>query len=187
MLTYPIVTFGLPLIVYVLLNHSSDMKNVFKYGFSWAFGYGGMWIGKWIIASMITGYNMMNDAISQAGVRTSHANDYTGQTITIFHTWYNNICVIIKWPYIIMIIIFICILVIRKKIAVISEIKKNIKQILTLILIMLMPFAWMALTPNHSYIHCFFVYRILSVSVYSGLSILGMVAQNQTEDTGKLN
>ena len=134
------------------------------------------WIGKWLIASMITGYNMISDATAQASVRTSHANDYTGQKITVFHTWYNNLCVIFKWPYIIMIIVFICLLVINLKISLRSRISGNMDQILSLILLMILPFIWMALMPNHSYIHCFFVYRTLSVSVYAGLSIFNLLS-----------
>ena len=67
-LTYPLAALGLPTIFYLLLNENKftlikKFFNMIKFALSWSFGYVGMWAGKWCMASMLTDYNTIADAL----------------------------------------------------------------------------------------------------------------------------
>lgn len=73
-LTYPFVSFGVPLCLFVILNREkfftdelkSAFKKIFYCGFGWFFGYIGMWGSKWILATSLTEYNAIKDAFYNA-------------------------------------------------------------------------------------------------------------------------
>lgn len=75
-LTYPLVTLGGPLVFYLLLedNKQSLKGNIFKLlllAFVWGFGYVGMWISKWIIASVVLNKNVIASGLSVIAYRSS--------------------------------------------------------------------------------------------------------------------
>ena len=54
-LTYPVVTFGLPMIIVVVLAQEGileKLKKIIVCGISWCVGYAGMWGGKWLIGDL---------------------------------------------------------------------------------------------------------------------------------------
>ena len=73
-LTYPFVSLGVPLCLFVVLNKEKffivPIKEVFKklFGclFAWCFGYAGMWASKWILATTLTDYNALADTFYNA-------------------------------------------------------------------------------------------------------------------------
>lgn len=178
LLTYPLVTFGIPMAILLTLRKNStsikSLASTLGCGASWMFGYFGMWAAKWLIASAFTNYNMLSDAFAQASVRTSNIDIVTGKHMTFFNTVYNNIAVYVKIPYIFVFVLTILIITVRKRkenykvnaiATIIYSIKCNKSYIGSLILISLAPFVWMATLLNHSYIHCFFTYRVLAITI----------------------
>lgn len=74
LLTYPLVAFGVPLCLFVVLNKEKFFpvpikdaaKKIFRCAFGWGFGYAGMWASKWILATALTDYNALFDAFGNA-------------------------------------------------------------------------------------------------------------------------
>lgn len=50
----------------------SSWKNLFLHTLSWGIGYVGMWSSKWVIASVLTGENIIYDAFSQIAYRSGY-------------------------------------------------------------------------------------------------------------------
>ena len=84
LLTYPLFTWGMPLIWWLIMNEAPDsgaakdmvkknrrtdalfyVKQVVFSGFAWIAGYAGMWIMKWIIATQALGQNIFETAINE--------------------------------------------------------------------------------------------------------------------------
>lgn len=56
-LTYPLVTFGIPMIFCILINEKNTCENWKEMpimGIHWGIGYLGMWAEKWLIGTVIT-------------------------------------------------------------------------------------------------------------------------------------
>lgn len=55
LLTYPIATYGVPMLVFLMLTDEDAFKsrilNIINNGIFWCIGYGGMWVSKWILAT----------------------------------------------------------------------------------------------------------------------------------------
>ena len=65
-LTYPIVTLGIPLCCYFLLERDrlwNNIKRLTGFSVSWAIGYAGMWAAKWVIADLTLHTGTIKDAI----------------------------------------------------------------------------------------------------------------------------
>lgn len=65
-LTYPVVTLGIPLCCYFLLESDrlwNNIKRLTGFSVSWAIGYAGMWAAKWVIADLTLHTGTIKDAI----------------------------------------------------------------------------------------------------------------------------
>lgn len=81
-LTTPQLTLGLPLIVFMLTKQPKDTwRTVALVCLFWGLGYALLWASKWMIAYMLTGNNILADAMQSAELRTS--NKYKGMEMTI--------------------------------------------------------------------------------------------------------
>ena len=81
-LTTPQLTLGLPLITYMLTQKvERSWKTVIILSAIWAAGYSLLWASKWLIAFLLTGNNILADAMQSAELRTS--NLYKGMEMTI--------------------------------------------------------------------------------------------------------
>ena len=86
-LTYPIVSLGIPMILYFLMKRdeyssiNNTIKKILNLGVCWSFGYLGMWGGKWIIASMFTGKNVLKEAILMVLYRMSGESSDSGTLV----------------------------------------------------------------------------------------------------------
>ncbi len=167
-LTYPLVTLGYPL---VLLLEKEDswtiaVRKVISHSLIWSIGYLGMWCGKWVIGSILLNENLFIDALGKAAVYTSM--EYQEKSVQILQIISNNMKVINKMPIIISCLL-ISIYYIRRFIR--SEKVINLKQrclcFLPFILVSLIPFCWYLVAGTHSYVHYWFTYRELSVSIFA--------------------
>ena len=170
LLTYPIITLGIPATVYLFLfNNDSITKNIvntFRVIMVWCLGYAGMWISKWIIAEAFTGYSAVSDSIKTILMRTSDAA--TGEEIiSVFSVFGRNIIAFLFTPIIIPVTALIFILIIKRK-------KENLKSstAMSASLICVLPFIWYAFAANHSYIHYWFTNKALAVSMFALLCCL---------------
>lgn len=169
LLTYPVVTMGLPLVLILLLlkNEYSFKDNLFEfkrlliYSSYWSMGYLFMWLEKWIIASIVLKKNIIADAFSQILYRSGIEDD-----VTHLQCFIHVLKVLNKPPYILLLLsiaVLLLILLYKNR----KTINKIAVSMIPFVFISLYPFIWWSLTVNHCMLHSKFVYRDIIVSVFS--------------------
>ena len=127
------------------------------------------WGLKWVLATLITGQDIIGDAIHQAGVRTT-ADTWHGMELS----WENIFRFVgdtlsqrgLLWPVVLVIILCIAafLLCLRNK--------EALLRALPIGLTALMAPVWLALLRTHSIQHGWFTWRSLTVSIFAGLAFL---------------
>lgn len=165
LLTYPLVGLGIPLLFTILLHKESSKDAILHnliYSVYWVIGYAGMWVAKWTIGTLTTGINFFKDGLDTVAFRTA------GEAGTLPTTYRYALQVnlqaafskpvrLVLFAFAIAIILYT--LINRKKLSF------NKNHILPLLMVMIYPFVWYFVIRNHSIIHIWFTYRVLSVSV----------------------
>lgn len=182
LLTYPLITLGVPLIVYLVSGGGLDCERqttadcksgrenkrflYLVYTVSWCIGYVGMWASKWIIASVLTEENVIYSAFDAIKDRSGFSQEYT-----YFKTLQYNIGYCNKRIYLVILICLVIFLIaLRIKNYIIID-KKLIPCTCALLFVSVYPFIWYLFTKNHSSIHYWFTYRELAISVFGILTI----------------
>lgn len=166
-LTYPLATLGLPLVLLMLISakHGKEIRclDVIKIAVCWAAGYFGMWILKWCLATLVLQRNVFAEALNQAKFRTSQSlNDIHFSRIDVI---IKNLRVMYKRPYFFLLIA--AFLYSLKNSLPIQE--WQLRRILPFSFVAMMPIAWYLVLSNHSWIHYWFTYRILCISIFAFL------------------
>lgn len=169
LLTYPLVTFGIP-IAFMVSQYTKDFKTGLKMfietGILWVTGYGAMWASKWILGTLVTGNNVLTSAVDAMKFRTSNGyDDAVFNVLDVIKTNLNRA----DFPVEIIILLFaVCIIV-----GLIKKIKVSFR-IIPMLCIAILPFIWYAVLSNHSWIHPWMTYRELAIFVYA-LMTVGMM------------
>ena len=164
--TYPLVSWGLPLCLKIILskkNYRENLVDVVILSLSWIFGYVFMWAGKWVLASILTDVNVVADGFNQSIYRISGDNYSYLDTLTNIFESCNDLPMILLFIFAIIIVLLITYKENNKP-------KLNFsstKDILPYLLIGLGPFVWYFVIRNHSYIHPWFEYRELAVTLFA--------------------
>lgn len=173
-LTYPIVSLGIPLILFFSLDADTQYTikariiQFFSICFSWCLGYAGMWAGKWMIAELFTSESSLSIAFSKIQQRSSHVNgtiEFNLLSTLRENLFYYRNSVIILFIFAVL------------AAAVVLYIKCGVKKpsgslVLPLVLCCIMPLAWYQLAMEHSYTHACFTYRGLAVAIYGIISLV---------------
>ncbi len=169
-LTYPLTAFGMPLLMLMILmdeeKRGLGSVKVLKFALCWTVGYSGMWILKWCLATVVLHQNIFENALNHARYRTAQTiNDVYHSRVEVLIV---NLRVMLKKPYFFGILVssLYCV----KQALPVKRIKPD--QILPYLLVLLMPFAWYMVMFNHSWIHYWFTYRTLCISVFASQCIL---------------
>ncbi len=179
-LTYPIATFGMAATLYCcIIKNDSLNKRIFDgaIAFScWGIGYAGMWVGKWLTGSLLTGKNLFASSAKSVEQRISHSSG-RGE-FSVISVLGKNILTFIKTPITILAAIFIAVMIfiILHKAA-----KKQIdfKATIPFIIIALTPIAWYVFAQNHSFLHYRFTYKALIASAFSGMCMFSYLWSNR--------
>lgn len=162
LLTYPLVSFGIP-VAFMISQYTENFKAGFKRlagsGILWAAGYGLMWVSKWILGAAITGKDILNQAMTAAGLRTSlesFGEGFSRLDVLIENLHINRFSLIIA-----LFLAAMAIVVLPKK-----QFRRSAHFAIMLI-IALMPFAWYIVFSNHSWLHAWMTHRELAISVYA--------------------
>lgn len=183
LLTYPLVALGIPLAYWFNAcelkkrsNIISVFGNIAKYCVAWVCGYGGMWIGKWLLGSIVTGENILSDAMNQVAVRTDNtvAQEEFSFTELMGRLFYASNKLVICFA--IFAIVLLVIYGMFKK-----KIKISLNSFVVCSIIGAMPFVWYAVLGNHSWIHFWFAYRELAIFINALLMLAVGLIQNSTE------
>ena len=157
-LTVPMVTYGIPMLVILLINEKKEdykwtksLLDIIKLGIAWCIGYGLTWFTKWLLTDLFLHKNLISVALQQVKYRS------IGREYSLLQAIYPNL------DYEILFIILTVILTLA---LVFKQIKnksiyknKTIKEIIPFFLITILPYIWYAVLKNHSAEHSFFTYR----------------------------
>lgn len=185
-LSFPFMTFCIPFLIYIILNfYKFNLKQWLKILIcsliSWFAGYGLMWFSKWLLASIVLEKNVFVDAYNQILFRTSNTNAdgievniFSVSLNNIFYLKQNNIFVCMAIVYI-LVFFFICIKgLIKHEISFCWDSRYWLYIIFTIL-----PFVWYFCMKNHSYIHSFQTYRLLSISIMAFFAFLTTLVFSQ--------
>ena len=176
LLTFPLITLGLPLLTYFYIREEKNnipilesLKKALFFCWSWCIGYGGMWAGKWILASIITDENVILQAYQAIIYRTS--TSHNAQNFNIFDVLIKQFHAfdLVIFVSLILTIIYIFYKLLKKY--EIKKIKENKISILYLSTICL-PIAWYSILQNHAYLHGYYTYRNLTICLLAILLTL---------------
>ena len=161
-LTFPLVTLGFPLIIYICLYDRSFKNNVacvIKNSLLWGLGYVGMFLGKWILATVLTHQNVLLDGWENFLYRVGETEERAafGQAVQ------RNILEIYHVETLYFFVIFLFGLIFSYFIKP-YRFLLSAKSLIVLG-IGLMPFVWYAFLTNHSAVHHFMTYRILAITI----------------------
>lgn len=174
LLTYPLVSLGLPLVVWMILHDEEDWKYQLRWiiGFSliWGLGFGFFWAAKWIITSLIMQENYVGEAIQEITKRTSNEGKL-GETLSLKEVLEKNFKVFDNPAYsnLFYATVFGGILFTIKKHI---PYRNFLKKLMPYMLISLMPVVWICLTANHSSIHYWFTSRTVAIFVFAWLTFI---------------
>ncbi len=195
-LTYPLLTLGVPLLLYALLNYKTLMhidrkthlKKQISYALAWGFGYAGMWFGKWLIATILTDRNVLQDAFHSIQFRTSTTAQIADgvKNLGLIRVVFRNLEGMGKGP--------LCIVLIVALLYFIYWLYKNHNCLDfhcnaftdSLLFCGLLPFLWYGFIQNHSFVHAFFTYRSLGITVLAILIWVNYLSE-QLKTQGRLD
>lgn len=170
LLTAPLLTLGVPLIIVLLLKLKDEkndgfIKNVFLAivnSIVWAIGYGITWFSKWIIASIVLKRNVIVDAINNILFRTNGSEEYPVDLLGMYkaniNLMYNDM---MKKVLLIVLVIWIVLFIFYRKR------NESVLKAIAILSVAVIPYIWYFVLSNHSQIHCFFTYRIQIMTTFS--------------------
>ena len=187
-LTYPIATFGVPASVLLLMRSDSTVEHrlsdLLKLFVCWGIGYAGMWGLKWLIASLITGDNVILNAFHAFLFRTSHS--YGDIHYSLFRCAKANISAFLRTPFSFLVAAFVIAMCIRIKKNKSLPFREACGHLMPYVIIALMPLLWYAFALNHSSIHAWFTNKACVVSVLAvmcGIAELGRLSEKNAKET----
>lgn len=176
-LTFPLVGLYFPMI-FLLMQETSwkkATKIVILGSIAWIIGYAGMWCGKWLIGSILTGNNIFSEAFARAGEYTNM--EYDDGKVNCFQVILKNVQVLVKWP-----ILFggigILVYLINNLVKAGRTHGISVLKFLPFFIIAFAPVCWYIAAGTHSYIHYWFTYRELCVSVFAALTGICKVGED---------
>lgn len=173
LLTWPLVTLAVPLIVFLSMekeNLTAALKKLAVSTLFWSIGYAGQWAGKWIVATIFLDDNIILDAIRQLGLRSSSEIIETGETVSWLDVIRRNLSVFDKSGYQILFVsisLWLVFILVQKARSASFCMQNIIKEAIPYLVIASYPVFWYLLTKNHSFSHCWMTWRILSISVFA--------------------
>ena len=175
LLVTPILTLGLPLAVWLLDRRVREDTPLRRCGvvcggaLCWGAGYALCWASKWVLASLVTGQDIIGDALHQASVRTS-ADTWHGMELT----WGNIIRFVwdtlsshgLLIPLLLLAVICIAafVLCLRSR--------EALLRALPLALTALSAPALLCRLRTHSIQHGWFTWRALGVTLFAGFAFV---------------
>ena len=177
LLTCPLVSFGIPCVLCLCLaapDWKDGLKLVLTALICWGIGYGGMWAGKWVLAALLGGENI--GLLETLRLRSSAAG--ASNPLGAIGVIVKRLLVHLRVPMLalaLLLALVLAVLFLRR-----SPLEK-LKSLAWLpwAAVCLLPFVWIAFAQNHSYIHRWFVYRLLAICVFGGLCLLARLTEKR--------
>lgn len=178
MLTAPLVSFGIPLVIIISrdVKESRDFNSCFSdiifSTLAWGAGYGLCWVSKWIIGSIVLKRNIFEDAFTTAKFRVEGSEAYPLDRALMlklnFETYFFAKG---RRPFIFTAILTGALAVYT----VFSHRKGCLKAAALFLTAAVSPYVWYMIFANHSQLHYFYTYRIQSITLFAVFAFLGSV------------
>lgn len=168
LLTYPLVTFGVPVALLLVLEGKrtffQQIKTIVICGITWVIGFAGMWLGKGVLGSLITRKNIFTDMFGAVKDRSVGFRE----DITLFSALSRNVISFVKSYFSVFAVLF-CIVFLVLIICRICKTKKIFDTVnnLGFLLIAVSPLCWYLVLKQHSHIHHWFTYREFLITVFA--------------------
>ena len=178
LLTTPLLTFLLPLSLYLLWVIKRGLEKPFMRtltaGASWLIGYAGFWATKWLLAAMVYGAEATNAEFVSTIAQRSGTE---GVALTYrFGAIYNNLYQLAaihpdgsiymgEFFMLTGIALFIAAVIWGLLVKASSTDGEQVKQALPMLLVALGPYVWYFFVANHSTFHSWFTYRLQMMSL----------------------
>ena len=193
LLTAPVITLGITATIYFLLmqknkediNVKDYVIEILKIGALWTLGYAITWGVKWILIQVIFNKDIIQQSIEQVIYRIKVPQN---EGITAFN--YIDILKRARYFFSENMSHMVCIVAIINIITLtFKNIKKNVNfktnifNCIPFIATLLFPMIWYCVLKQHSFIHMFFAYRSLGITVISALIIINTLFEESKEQT----
>lgn len=190
LLTHPIITLGVPMIIYLLLKQEKEQmsfKETIKFiilnTLLWGIGWGATNLAKWVIVDILYDRNLVHKSIVQfifrsQGTSTEKLSWYAG----LLNNW--NWALKNTSKFFGVLVVYVIYYVIKNY----KNITLNIKDALPYLIISFMPIAWFLVMVNHTWLHYWFTWRNLIVFyIGTGIFLLKLFSikggnSNKTEE-----
>lgn len=173
-LTYPVVTFGLPFVLYLFLFPAESARQEWLrfigLGVCWCAGYFGMWAGKWMIAGCFGNEEWFWPNLLAS--ITERSSELSGDLVLSYGDVLKSVLsAFVKKAYLLAgaaaTLAWGVIFLRRKGPRLLPWARLSV-----LLAVAVIPFAWYFCTKNHSYNHAFYTSRSLAVSVFAFASLM---------------
>lgn len=191
-LTYPIASFGMPMVLSMFLfpagSAREEWKRLVLCGISWALGYLGMWAGKWVLAGMFGGEKWFwANLMAKIEERSSDVSD--DMILGYGDVLRAVLSVFVKRAYLLAAIAVVGMWLIALVRGVRRKWPAQNRQTswsLALLGIAALPFVWFFVTKNHTYNHAFFTSRSLCVTAFALSAWLATFVRSPGDDASWL-
>ena len=179
-LTYPLVTFGVPAILWFALDAERKrsllcrIRQLVLLGVSWGIGYLGMWSSKWIIAAVFAKDNTLATAFGAIKFRSA-MQLLDDVKITYLDVIKANVFFYVSRGFAVIFAAGVLVWLIKwlsqRRDKNTSRLQSALPAMTAIAICALTPFAWYLVTANHSYLHSWFTFRELGIFLYGGFTI----------------
>ena len=168
--TTPLITIGIPLVIYFLFRQKEDDVKISKQlieliqlSVFWGLGYGLTWFAKWAITDLILHKGIILEAIEQILFRTVSRTDrlLTDKELQKIYidSYFDNYILI---SIVCLTVLYITISFIKDRN---KKVKINVGNILPYIIIALYPTIWFFVVKQHTLKHIFFTKRLIVIPI----------------------
>ena len=179
MLTAPLLTLGIPLIVILCLNYKKNcdlkeqMQILLSHTILWGLGYGLCWAAKWAIGSLMLHANVFENAMKTAQFRVSGSEAYPLDRALMFKLNFDTYFFAKGHkPAVFLTVAFLFLLVRFLRCH-----DKDWKSIvLPVLFVGFFPYVWYFVFANHSQLHYFYTYRIQAITLFAAFAAIGCAA-----------
>ena len=179
LLTCPVLTWGLPLCIYLLGQQARKsfghrLGDMLGASVLWAVGYGLSWVTKWLLATLTTSENVLRDGFREFTVRAGEYEDYSR-----FDALTRNMDMVNFRLACVAAVVLLAVVLIRsrhhgKGLAVhkkvggsVGRIVQRMSKPLLCLMVAVPPLLWYMVAADHSYLHFWFTYRSMAVVLLS--------------------
>ncbi len=185
LLTYPLYTWGIPMVWWLVLAGKEDsvwqpLKKCVLSGVAWIAGYFGIWLAKWVLASVVTGRNVIEDAAGKVNqwsatgeqVTTSLRDRFVALGMNWSHYRY-PIYMVLLVAWVVYLFVMFC-----------KNGARIYKNNVALLLVAASSVVWYLVMSEHTTGHHFFAYRIWGIAILAVGAICLQAVSNQVQTGG---